>query len=185
MQRRISDNDITNYVMNELEPRERLYVESMMLGCDRSREEAMSLMEVSRLLEEGLEGELMSPDLVLDAQRRSEIFEHSPTQVWESVWRISAAAVALAACVAFSVAAPVISKMAFRSELSKSPIARQLAIDDYSDVVDPAAFPIAMFDADEANQGGASDEFPTHVLLPTGAVNFGEMPMPYLGSDIN
>jgi anti-sigma factor RsiW len=104
MESRISDNDITNYVMNELEPRERLYVESMMLGCDRAREDAMSLMEVSRLLEEGLEGELLSPKLMLDEQRRNEIFAHSPTHVWESMWRISAAAVAMAACVAATTA---------------------------------------------------------------------------------
>jgi anti-sigma factor RsiW len=185
MERRISDNDITNYVMNELEPRERLYVESMMLGCDRSREDAVSMMEMSRLLEEGLQAELLSADLKLDAERRNQIFAYAPTQIWESVWRASAAAVALAACVAFSVAAPVISKLAFRSDLAKSPIARQLAIEDYSEVMDPAAFPVAMFDTDDSSQGSSSDEFPTHVLLPTGAVNFGEMPMPYLGSDIN
>lgn len=185
MERRISDNDITNYVMNELGPRERLYVESMMLGCDRSREDAVSLMEMSRLLEEGLQDELLSADLKLDVDRRNQIFASAPNQAWDNILRASAAAVAMAACVAFSVAAPVISKLAFRSELAKSPIARQLAIDDYSDVVDPAAFPLAMFDSDDSSQGNASDDFPTHVLLPTGAVNFGEMPMPYLGSDIN
>lgn len=180
---RINENDITKYVLNELEPRERLYVESMILGCEDSRQDVVSLMEVSQLLEEGLEIELVTANLKLDDERRSQIFEYTPPQqVWESVWRVSAAAVALAACVAFAVAAPVISKVAFRSELAKSPIARQLAIEDYSDIVDPGAFPVAMFDMDDS---AVSDDFPTRVLLPTGAVNLGEMPMPSLGSDIN
>jgi hypothetical protein len=185
MERSISDKDITDYVLNELGPRERLYVESMMLGCDESRSDVVSLMEVSRLLEDGLECELFTADLQLDAVRRGDIFAYSPSQVWESVWRAASAAVALAACVAFSIAAPVISKVAFRGEASKSQLARQLGIDDFSDVVDPAAFPVAMFETDDSTQGGAGDEFPTHVLLPTGAVNLGEMPVPYLGSDVN
>jgi anti-sigma factor RsiW len=180
---RINDNDITKYVLNELEPRERLYVESMMLGCEESRQDVVSLMEVSQLLEEGLEIELMTANLKLDDDRRSQIFAYTPSEhVWESVWRVSAAAVALAACVAFAVAAPVISKVAFRSELAKSPIARQLAIEDYSDIVDPGVFPVAMYDTDDS---AATDDFPTRVLLPTGTVNLGEMPMPSLGSDIN
>jgi len=181
----ISDKDITDYVLNELEPRERLYVESMMLGCDESRADAVSLMEVSRLLEEGLECELVGLDLGLDEVRRREIIAYAPAQVWETVWRVASAAVALAACVAFSIAAPVISKVAFRGDASKSQLARQLGIEDFSDVVDPAAFPVAMFETDDALQTGTSDDFPTHVLLPTGAVNLGEMPVPYLGSDVN
>ena len=32
MQSRLRDEDITHYVLNELEPQERLYVESMMQG---------------------------------------------------------------------------------------------------------------------------------------------------------
>jgi hypothetical protein len=185
MERSISDKDITDYVLNELGPRERLYVESMMLGCDDSRSDAVSLMEVSRLLEEGLEGELLGAELQLDPERRREVFAYAPSEIWDSVLRVAASAVALAACVAFAIAAPVISKIAFRGELSKSQLARHVGIDDFSDVVDPAAFPVAMFETDDNIQTGTADDFPTRVLLPTGAVNLGEMPVPYLGSDVN
>ncbi len=186
MDRRISDIDITDYVLNELDPRERLYVESMMLGSDESRVDAMTLMEVSRLLEEGLEDELLSADLQLDSERRAQIFLQAPSDAWQTVWRVASTAVALAACVAFSVAAPVISKLAFR-DTAKSQLAHQQPmVEDFSDVVDPAAFPVALVESDDLNsQATGSEEFPTHVLLPTGAVNFGEMPMPYLGGDAN
>ncbi len=185
MNRSLSDKDITDYVLNELDPRERLFVESMMLGCDRSRQEAVELMEISRLLEEGMVNELMHAELSLDSGRRENIAAYAPSHVWQSVWRFAAASVALAACVAFSVAAPVISRAAFRSDTSKMQLVRQSILDDISDAADPAAFPIAMVESEDSLQGTNSDELPSHVLLPTGAMNFGEMPMPYLGGDLN
>jgi anti-sigma factor RsiW len=185
MERSISERDITEYVLNELQPRERLYVESMMLGCDRSREEVVAVMELSRLLEEGMSSELACTDLSLDARRREKIFSTDSQNVWKSVGQLAAAGVALAACLAFSVAAPVISKAAFRPDSAKSQLARQGSLDDLADVVDPAAFPVALFESEETVQSSNPDEFPTHVLLPTGTVNLGEMPMPYLGGELN
>jgi anti-sigma factor RsiW len=185
MNRSLSDKDITDYVLNELGPRERLFVESMMLGCDQSRQEAVELMEISRLLEDGMMSELSHAELSLDAGRRENIATYSPSHAWQSVWRFAAASVALAACVAFSIAAPVISRAAFRSEASKLQLVRQSFLDDISDIADPAAFPIAMVESEDSLQGSGSDELPSRVLLPTGAMNFGEMPMPYLGGDLN
>lgn len=178
MHRSLSDRDITDYVLNELPPRERLYVESMMLGCERSREDVVSMMEMSRLLEEGLENELLGADLILDEARRNRIYTSSSSFAWRTALRVSATVAALAACVAFSVAAPVISKFAFRAPSPKGFEARIASVDT-SEVVDPAAFPVVVIESEE------SDEFPTHVLLPTGAVNIGEMPLPYLGTDSN
>jgi len=187
MQPSISEKDITDYVLNELPPRERLYVESMMLGCEASRQEAVELIEVSRLLEEGMLNELAFGDLALDEARRRQVFESSVERggVWHPLAQVAATAVALAACVAFSVAAPVISKYAFRPDSSKSQLARQSYMDEAFDVIDPGSFPVAMFDVDEVVQSVLPEDFPTHVLLPTGAVNIGEMPMPYLGGDSN
>jgi len=178
MNRSLSDKDITDYVLNELPPRERLYVESMMLGCERSREDVVVMMEMSRLLEEGMENELLGADFSLDEERRHGIYAHSSSFAWRTALRVTATVTALAACVAFSVAAPVISKFAFRTPNSKGMDTR-IAFLDSSDVVDPAAFPVVLVESEE------SDEFPTHVLLPTGAVNLGEMPLPYIGSDAN
>lgn len=185
MESGISDRDITDYVLNELGPRERLYVESMMLGCDQSRRGAEKLMELSSLLEEGMLNELLGADLSLDDSRRAKVSEYAPSKVWHPLSRTVATIVSLAACVAFSVAAPVISKIAFKVESSKSQFARQIFFDDSVDVLDPGAFPIAMIETEESLQGQPGDEFPTRVLLPTGAVNFGDMPMPYLGGELN
>jgi anti-sigma factor RsiW len=178
MHRSLSDNDITDYVLNELPPRERLYVESMMLGCDRSREDIVSMMELSRLLEEGMENELLGADLTLDEVRRQTICHHPASFAWRTAFRVSATVASLAACVAFSVAAPVISKFAFRPSIGKG-VDTRVASSESTDMVDPAAFPVVVVESEE------SDEFPTHVLLPTGAVNIGEMPLPYIGSDAN
>ena len=46
---RLSEIDITNYVLNELEPSERLFVESLMLGCEASRSDALAMMETTRV----------------------------------------------------------------------------------------------------------------------------------------
>lgn len=181
----ISDRDITDYVLNELGPRERLYVESMMLGCDQSRREAENLMELSSLLEEGMLNELLGADLSLDEARREKVSEYVPSKVWHPLQRTVATIISLAACVAFSVAAPVVSKIAFKLEPSKAQLARQIFSDEALDVLDPGAFPIAMIETEESLQGQSGDDFPTRVLLPTGAVNFGEMPMPYLGGELN
>ena len=178
MNRSLSDRDITDYVLNELPPRERLYVESMMLGCDRSREDIVVMMELSRLLEEGMENELLGADFSLDEERRHSIYVQPSSYAWRTALRVGATVAALAACVAFSVAAPVISKFALRVPNAKG-WENRIASSDSLDVVDPAAFPVVVVESEE------SDEFPTHVVLPTGAVNLGEMPLPYIGSDAN
>ncbi len=187
MQSRLRDEDITHYVLNELEPHERLYVESMMLGSDESREDTEQMLETALLLEEGMEAELNGLDLRLDGERRSQIFLQQPGQIWEGVWRVAATAAALAACVAFAVAAPVITKLAFRSDSSKAQAARQSSSTDFVlGEEDPAAFPVAMVENPDSNSlPSGFDDFPTRVLLPTGAVNFADMPMPYLGGDAN
>ena len=149
-----------------------------MLGCERSREDVVVMMEMSRLLEEGMENELLGADFRLDEERRNTIYAHSSGFAWRAALRVAATVTAMAACVAFSVAAPVISKFAFRTPNSKG-VDTRIASLEGSDVVDPAAFPVVVVESEE------SDEFPTHVLLPTGAVNLGEMPLPYIGSDAN
>jgi len=188
MQNRLRSEDITHYVLNELDSRERLYVESMMLDCEASREDVAAMMETVALLEEGMEAELKGLDLRLDAERRSMIFAQQPSQIWEGVWRVAATAAALAACVAFSVAAPVITKLAFRGESSKAAVAARqiITVDAVLAEEDPAAFPVLVVGSgDSQSLGSALEDVPSRVLLPTGAVNFADMPMPYLGGDAN
>jgi anti-sigma factor RsiW len=189
MQRHISEVDITNYVLNELEPRERLFVESMMLGCDKDRQDALEMMELARMLEEGFEAELTA-ELTLDQTRRSLIIEPKRPSLWHAFAKVSVAVVSLAACVAFSVAAPVISRHAFQADFSKGSTVRSGALSGHEstfgvDVVDPGAFPVASQDSGDSSVGAYTDDFPTRVLLPTGTVNFADMPAVIGGSDSN
>jgi len=187
---RLSEVDITNYVLNELEPSERLFVESLMLGCDESRADALAMMETARLLEEGLDRELSGLELELDHPRRERIFAYKSGSIWGALGHATSTLAALAACVAFSVAAPALSRLALgRDGIQTQADRHTLQGSDtshLSDILDPGAFPTFANDSSDLGSGSLpSDDLPTRVLFPTGAVNFGEMPLPALGGDTN
>ena len=193
MKDRLRQVDITNYALNELEPRERLYVESIMLGCDSTRTDVLEMIEMAQLLEEGFEAEIGGQEFILDASRRSKVLGNVVAEgVWHHVWRTAAAAVTLAACLVFSVAAPVVWNSVVRPEVSSSnsDIAQGLVREDEKPdmastlqmaVSAAAAAAVAVFE-DQDNAQGSSEEFPTRILLPTGAVG---LDMPSLGGDGN
>ena len=193
MKDRLRQVDITNYALNELEPRERLYVESIMLGCDSTRTDVLEMIEMAQLLEEGFEAEMGGQELILDASRRNKVLGNVVTEgVWHHVWRTAAAAVTLAACLVFSVAAPVVWNSVSRPSVSSSDndIAEGLAREDEKPdmastlqmaVSAAAAAAVAVFE-DQDNVQGSSEEFPTRILLPTGTVG---LDMPSLGGDGN
>ena len=189
MDRRLDDTQITNYVLNEMKPEERLFVEAMMLGCEKTRNDAIAMMDMAQLLEEGLGAELAGKDFQLDSSRRERILAAERTSLWALVGRVAATVVSLAACVAFSVAAPVISRLALNTDSSRIQASVRNGVESPTqggaDVIDPGAFPAIVVDNPDANSASASDEFPTRILLPTGAVNFVEMPMPGLGGELN
>jgi hypothetical protein len=187
---RLSEVDITNYVLNELEPADRLFVESLMLGCEESRADALALMETARLLEEGLDKELTGAELALDQVRRDRIFAYKSGSVWQTLGNAVSTLAALAACVVFSLAAPSLSRLALGREGSKSVSDLQALqngdASQLSDIMDPGAFPTFANESGEAGIGvSPSEDLPTRVLFPTGAVNFVEMPLPALGGDTN
>jgi hypothetical protein len=187
---RLSEVDITNYVLNELEPSERLFVESLMLGCDESRKDALAMMETARLLEDGLEKELSGLELELDQPRRERIFAYKSSSLWGTVGHVASTLAALAACVAFSVAAPTLSRLALGRDGAKAQadLQAQQGVDslNVSDILDPGVFPTFANESSEPALGSfPSEDLPTRVLFPTGAVNFVEMPLPALGGDTN
>ena len=193
MKNRLRQLDITNYALNELDPRERLYVESIMLGCDSTRNDVLGMIEMAQLLEEGFEAELAEQELVLDSERRTRLLQNVVLEgVWHHVWRTTAAAVTLAACLAFSVAAPVIWNSAIRLSASQSEaeIAQGAPMsEEKPDVAGAlqmavsaaAAAAVAVFEDQDSLQVG-SEEFPTRILLPTGTVG---LDMPSLGGEGN
>ena len=187
---RLSEVDITNYVLNELEPSERLFVESLMLGCDASRQDALAMMETARLLEEGLDRELSGLEIALDQPRRERIFAYKSGSVWGALGHAASTLAALAACVAFSVAAPALSRLALGRDGTQNQANLQSLhggdASQLSDILDPGAFPTSANDSSDSGFGSLpSEDLPTRVLFPTGAVNFVEMPLPALGGDSN
>lgn len=195
MPTRLRPIDITNYALNELEPRERLYVESMMFACEKSRQDALGLIEVARLLEEGMQAEAESLPLKLDAARREEIFASvSDEGIWQHVWRAAAASVAMAACVVFSIAAPQMWNSAMRPIAQQSQIQNQQQVeaanlrtelDTWTMLLQSAS--VAAFGAlEEPEPAVVPEEFPTRILMPKGTVGMLDVPMPGLGgSDEN
>lgn len=106
----IGDQDLTNYALNDgLDPRERLYVESLLGASEESRGDVYKMLDLAQMLEEGFEQEteeLLVPTLTMD-QRAALVAgpATSPYSLNEFL-RKTAASLALAACVAFALANP-------------------------------------------------------------------------------
>jgi anti-sigma factor RsiW len=196
MPTRLRPIDITNYALNELEPRERLYVESMMFACEKSREDALGLIEVARLLEEGMQAESDALAFALDETRRERIFtSQSQDGLLQNVWRAAAATVAVAACVVFSIAAPQVWNSAMRPIAQQGQIQNQQQVeaanlgaelDTWTTLLQAAS--VAAFGAleEQPEPVAVPEEFPTRILVPKGTVGMLDVPMPGLGgSDEN
>jgi hypothetical protein len=188
---RLRPTDITNYALNELEPRERLYVESMMLACEESRQDALGMIGLARLLEEGMQAEADSLPLALDETRREQIFatRSSDDGLLQHVWRAAAATVAMAACVVFSIAAPQVWNSAMRPIAQQSQLQYQqqadaanlgAELDSWTTLLQAAS--VAAFGAlEEPEPAVVPEEFPTRILMPKGTVGMLDVPMPGLG----
>ena len=104
MRGKISDQDLTDYALNELEPRERLYVESMLAVSEECRNDIYESIELAQMLEEGFEREeAQTPALLTIEQRRALLRGHSSPRRFVPM---AAAALAAAACAAFVVSQP-------------------------------------------------------------------------------
>ena len=70
MRGKLSDQDLTNYALNELESRERLYVESMLAVSVECRDDVYQTIDVAQMLEEGFERETVQVTAALTPQQR-------------------------------------------------------------------------------------------------------------------
>ena len=102
MRGRLSEQDLTDYACNELQPEERLYVESLLAVSEPSREDVYRMIDLGQMLEEGFEGE-ESLDLGLTAEQRGSLVEFVRPV---SLWHRAAASVAAVACAALLVMHP-------------------------------------------------------------------------------
>jgi anti-sigma factor RsiW len=104
MRGKISDQDLTDYALNELQPEDRLYVESMLGVSESCREDVYRMLDLGEMLKEGLEME-EDPTFALDETQRNRVLD-VPVWTWTGVIRRTAAVALLAAGVAFGFTRP-------------------------------------------------------------------------------
>ncbi len=107
MRGQISDQDLTDYALNELDPHERLYVESMLAISEECRADVYDLIEIGQMMDEGFEredGKIVSLGLTDDQRAKLLTVRTNPV----AVIRMAVGVMAAAACVAFAIVHPAI-----------------------------------------------------------------------------
>jgi len=109
MRGKISDQDLTDYALNELQPEERLYVESMLGVSEECRQDVYQMIELSQLLEEGFEKDATRPQPMLTRGQREDLL-----RVRSNIypfWQKTAAVLVGAASLAFTLSQTEIGTM--------------------------------------------------------------------------
>jgi anti-sigma factor RsiW len=109
MRGKISDQDLTDYALNELQPEERLYVESMLAVSEPCRNDVYEMIELAQMLEEGFEredGKIVQ--LGLNPEQREQLLSMKVPGRWLAK---TASVLAAAACVAFAITQPGLWEM--------------------------------------------------------------------------
>ena len=105
MRGKVTDQDLTNYALNELSPDERLYVESMLAISEECRHDVYQMLDVSEMLKEGFEDSEYGADLLLNDEQREKVLE-VPRFHWAGFFQRAAAIALLAAGTAYTVTRP-------------------------------------------------------------------------------
>ena len=105
MRGKVTDQDLTNYALNELSPEERLYVESMLGVSEECRHDVYRMLELGEMLKEGFEQEDTSMDILLKDDQRVRVLE-VPRFHWRSFMQRAAAITLLAAGTAYTMTRP-------------------------------------------------------------------------------
>ena len=99
MKVKLSEQDLTDYALDELGPEERIYVEAALAGSEEAREDVYQIIDLVMMLDEGFEKqEEREPALLTLAQRQELMGLRGPN----IFLRNGIAALATAACVAFA-----------------------------------------------------------------------------------
>jgi hypothetical protein len=99
----ISDQDLTEYALNELPEEQRLYVESMLAVSEECRNDVYEMIDLAMLLERGFERETARNADELTTQQREKLISFKPRVRYAEM---VAAGLAAAAAVAFAFAHP-------------------------------------------------------------------------------
>ena len=105
MRGKISDQDLTDYALNELQDADRLYLESMLAVSEECREDIYKTIDLAQMLEEGFEKEAIVAgrhDVTLRPEQREELVQPHFTKRY--VIRDILTGLGIAACVAFAAA---------------------------------------------------------------------------------
>ena len=121
MRGKLSDQDLTNYALNDgLDSGERLYVESLLAVSEECREDIYTMIDLGQMLEEGFEEEQEEVLPALTMEQRDALLDvRDPHPAW-AFFQKAAAVLAMGALLGFAVANP----LGLHGPGSKSKIAR-------------------------------------------------------------
>ena len=77
MKTKIPDQYLTDYALNELEPEERIYVESLLGASEEAREDVYQMIDLAMLLDQGFEREDEREQTALTAEQVFADFKRS------------------------------------------------------------------------------------------------------------
>ena len=104
MRGRLTNQDLTDYALNELPADERLYVESMLGVSEECRNDVVQMLELSEMLKDGMQRD-ESDVLTLNAAQRAKVLD-VPTWHWRGILQKAAAILLLSASTAFIATRP-------------------------------------------------------------------------------
>ncbi|MHA3774054.1 hypothetical protein ACXR0O_21205 [Verrucomicrobiota bacterium sgz303538] len=105
MRGNLTDQDLTNYALNELDPHQRLYVESMLAVSVECRNDVYEMLDVAQMLEEGFNQDVTGV-ATLTSEQRARLTRPRRRRAALAIINKAAASFALAACVAFAIVNP-------------------------------------------------------------------------------
>ena len=75
MRGNLTEQNLTDYALNELQPEERFYVESMLACSEDCREDVYSTLELSELLKQGFDEDESTLPMELNEEQRTKVLE--------------------------------------------------------------------------------------------------------------
>ncbi len=105
MRSEISDQDLTDYALNELGDEQRLYVESMLAVSEECRNDVYQMIDLAMLIEKGFDREGVAVGGELTPEQRDKLITFKPRPRY---FETAAAVLAAAAVAAFAVTHPTL-----------------------------------------------------------------------------
>ena len=144
MKAQLSEQDLTDYALNELEAPERLYVESMLVVSEECRNDIYQTIETAMMIEQGFELAEDRTGLALTGEQRRALLEvRGPNYFLRRSVAGLAAAAALALAFAHKDAwlpkGPVSAEVARVSSQMSQYVAQAVSSTDAEDFVSPLA----------------------------------------------